>query len=204
MFKKLLIIAWVGLVGLTAACKGPQGDVGPQGEKGDTGATGATGPAGAAGGGGGGGALIFGLGADTTDADGYFSLGIPNLTAEEEEAWDSAVIMVYLKSGGAYWPLPGIVSFGNTAGSSEFTFYHGIENKTFFLDVFQINWSGRASAADKPPVRIVQDFRFIVIPGSKQSRMSNVNLKNYEETIAALGLTDQDVKNVQTIRRDKK
>jgi len=33
MFKKLLIIAWVGLVGLTAACKGPQGDVGPQGEK---------------------------------------------------------------------------------------------------------------------------------------------------------------------------
>ena len=33
MFKKLLIIAWVGLVGLTAACKGPQGDVGPKVKK---------------------------------------------------------------------------------------------------------------------------------------------------------------------------
>ena len=193
MFKKLLVIAWVSIIGLTISCKGPEGAVGPAGEKGETGATGPAGPAGASGEGSGGGALIFGLGADTTDADGYLSLALPNLTADEEEAWDSAVIMVYLKSGGVYWPIPGIVGFGSS--SSEFTFYHGIESKTFFVDVFQTTWSGRASAAEKPPVRIVQDFRLVVIPGSKAARMnSNVDFKNYEETIAALGLTDADVK----------
>ncbi|REA61230.1 hypothetical protein DSL64_12290 [Dyadobacter luteus] len=194
MFKKLLMIAWVGLVGLTVSCKGPQGDVGPQGEQGATGATGPQGPAGQDGEGIGSVPLIYSFGADTTDADGYFpTLTVSDLSAEEEEAWDSAVIMVYLKSGGVYWPLPGIVDF--QAGSSQFSFYHGIEQKTFFVDVFQLDWSGRASASEKPPVRIVQDFRLIVIPGSKQGKLNGqVKWKTYEEAVSALGLTEANVK----------
>jgi len=198
MFKKLLIIAWVGLVAVSVGCKGDQGDVGPQGAKGDTGAVGPTGPAGPAGESGEGVGvvpLIYSFGADTTDADGYFpTITVDDLSAEEEEAWDSAVIMVYLKSGGAYWPLPGVVGFG-TAGTSQFTFVHGIAEKTFFVEAFQLDWSGRTAAADKPPVRIVQDFRLIVIPGSKVGKLNaQASWKTYEEAVSALGLNESDVR----------
>jgi hypothetical protein len=198
MFKKLLIIAWVGLVAVTIGCKGDQGDVGPQGAKGDTGTAGPAGPAGPAGESGEGVGvvpLIYSFGADTTNAEGHFPiLTVEDLSAEEEEAWDSAVIMVYLKSGGAYWPLPGIVSFG-TSGSSQFTFVHGIEEKTFFIDAFQYDWSGRTASTDKAPIRIVQDFRLIVVPGSKVGKLNGeANWKTYEEAVSALGLNESDVK----------
>ncbi len=210
MLKKLLAIAWVLVIGFSISCKGPEGpagqkgDTGAAGPTGATGATGATGPKGADGTSGGGGALIFASGADTTDSDGYFSRSISNLSAEEIEAWDSAVILVYLKSSGVYWPLPGLVAFG-TSSQSEFTFVHGIDGTTFFTDIFQINWTGRGATPAVPvPVRIVQDLRLIVIPGEKVSRLdASVNWKSYEETVKALGLTETDVKTFKNVKLSK-
>ena len=197
MFKKLLIGAWFCGAVFLVSCKGddgavgPAGPAGPAGPTGATGATGATGPAGANGIGGGG-AFILSTGADTTDADGGFINGLTGLNAAGLATLDSSAILVYLKTGGVYWALPGLVSFGTTGQAvSQFTFVHGINGTTFFVEVLQTDWS---EASTTPPVRIVQDFRIVIIPGTELRLNANVNLKNYEETIAALGLTESDVK----------
>ena len=199
MFKKLLLVAWVCVALFLVNCKGDDGAVGP---KGDTGAAGPAGPAGPAGADGesdttgSGGALIYSFGADTTDADGYFPpVSVPNLTAAQEEIWNSAVIMVYLKSTGVYWPLPGVVGF--TSASSQFTFVHGIQDSTFFVDTFQTNWS---ETSETPPTRIIQDFRLIIIPGTVMRQNANINLKNYDEVVASLGLQEKDVKIIKNSR----
>jgi len=195
MLKKLLLIVWVSVVGLSISCKGPEGAVGPQGEKGETGATGATGPAGADTGGGS--ALILSSGADTTEADGSFIRGIPELSAEDEEFLGSSVVLVYIKAQGVYWPLPGVVSFA-AGQQSNFTFYHGIEQKTFFVEIFQTDWSGTATAA---PVRIVQDVRVVILPATTLRLNAAVNYNNYEETIASLGLTENNVRKIKKVTR---
>ncbi|HEV7379378.1 MAG TPA: hypothetical protein VGN64_06265 [Dyadobacter sp.] len=200
MFKKLLMIAWVGLVGLTVSCKGPQGDVGPQGAKGDTGATGATGatgPAGQNGDGSGSGAFVFTNGADTTDADGSFYTGFTFTNAADAAVLENAAVLVYIKTQGVYWAVPGVVSFG-TGKVSNYTFVHGIDGTTFFIDILTTGWS---EDVDNPPVRIAQDIKAIVLPAELLGRV-NGELKNktYEEAMSILGLTEKDVKTAKTHR----
>jgi hypothetical protein len=188
MLKKLLMVAWVGLVGISLSCKGPAGDVGPKGDPGAAGAPGAPGapgPAGPAGkdGTSGAGAFVLTTGADTTDAEGGFLMGLSGVTAENKAVLESAAILVYLKVGDAFWPVPGVVGFAT--GVSDFTALHYVNGTNFFVDIFQTNWSENVDAA---PKRIVQGIKVVVIPASALRLNADVNLKNYEETIAAFGL----------------
>jgi hypothetical protein len=192
MFRRLLLFAWLGLmVVLVTNCKGPQGDVGPQGETGAQGPAGPTGPAGEDGqNGGGSGAFILSSGADETDSTGGYITGIPDLTPELDTVLQSSAILVYVKSQNVYWPLPGLVLFGNAA--SQFTFVHGIQSNTFFVELFQTGWS---EDVDDAPKRTFQDVRIVIIPGTVLGgRLDAETLKSYEKTIASLGLTDKDVK----------
>ncbi|MCE7043381.1 hypothetical protein [Dyadobacter sp. CY312] len=194
MFKKLLIIAWVGLVAVSVGCKGDQGDVGPQGAKGDAGAAGPAGPAGPAGEdgeGSGSGAFVFTNGADTSDVDGSFYSGFTFTNAADAEVYENAAVMVYIKAQGVYWPVPGVVSFGGDKVSN-YTFVHGVEGTTFFLEIITTGW---AEDVETPPVRIAQDIKVIVLPAALEGRI-NGELKNksYEEAMSALGLTESNVK----------
>lgn len=197
MFKKLLMIAWVGLVGLTVSCKGPQGDVGPQGEQGATGATGATGPAGQDGEGSGSGAFVFTNGADTTDANGSFYSGFTFTNAADAAVFENSAVLVFIKAQGVYWAVPGVVSFG-TGQVSNYTFVHGIEGTTFFIDILTTGWG---EDTENPPVRIAQDIKVIILPAELLGRV-NGELKNksYEEVMSTLGLTEKDVKTATTSR----
>jgi len=190
MYKKLLFAICVCFVAFLVGCKGDDGEVGPAGPKGDTGATGATGPAGSSGEGGGG-ALILTTGAVTgAGTEGDLSFGIlDELTAAEEAAYDSSiVVMVYAKSLGVWWPLPGMVQFSGTNKVGSFTFVHGVQDATFFVDIFVTDWS---ETQDTPPTRSFDDIRIVLIPGASGGRLaSDVNWKSYDETIKALGLTD--------------
>lgn len=192
MLRKLLLFACVALMIALVSCEGKQGEVGP---KGDTGAQGPAGPAGPAGADGedgtGSSALIISTGVDTTDEDGGYITGIADLSAEEEELLKTSAVLVYLKSGGVYWAMPGVISFG-TGKVSSFTFIHGVEESTFFLQLIPTNWSEDQDAA---PVRIFEDIRIVIIPGTLLGRMSaEVDLKDYNKTITALGLTDQKIR----------
>jgi hypothetical protein len=201
MFKKLLIIAWVGLVGLTVSCKGPQGDVGPQGEKGDTGAVGPAGPAGqdGEGSGDGNGSFVFTNGADTTDAEGNFYSGLTFPNASDAALFENSAVLVYIKSQGVYWPLPGIVSFGQNAQDnkfSNFTFVHYIDGSSFFIDILMTSWSEEQNTV---PTRIAQDIKVIVVPSQLLGRVNGeLKTKTYEEAMSILGLTEKDVKTAIT------
>jgi len=192
MYKKLLLVVCVCFIAFLAGCKGDDGAVGPQGEKGDTGATGPAGPAGS--GGSGSSAFILTTGAVTgtgTDQDLSFVLD-DNLTAAEQAAYDSSlVVMVYGKSLGVWWPLPGIVQFTGSAVSN-FTFVHGVEQGTFFLDIITTGWS---EDTDNAPSRSFDDIRIVLIPASSGAKLSaDVNWKSYDETVSALGIDESLVK----------
>lgn len=204
MFKKLLLFAWVVLIGATLSCKGPAGDVGPQGAKGDTGATGATGATGPAGkdGTGGDGSVAVGYthGADTTDADGYFYSGFSfDSEAAAAAAVKNSVVLVYIKAQGVYWPLPGVVIFGDKK-VSQFTFVHYVDKANFLIDIVQTGWSEDQDAA---PVRIAQDIKVVFIPAADMDGRSNAELSkmSYEEVMTTLGLTEKDVKTLTRRRK---
>lgn len=200
MLRKLLLFACVAIMIALVSCEGKQGEVGP---KGDTGAQGPAGPAGPAGqdgeDGAGSSALILSTGQVSTDTTGGFITGIENLSAEEDSALSSSVVLVYLKAQGVYWATPGLVSFGGGEVSS-FTFIHGVQNKTFFVELLQTDWNGTAT---KAPTRTFQDIRIVILPGTMVTggRLSaDIDFKNYEKTIAALGVTDAQVKSAGKLK----
>lgn len=192
MFKKLLLFASVVLMIAMVSCKGDDGAVGPAG------ATGAQGPAGAAGPKGDKGedgasssALIISTGKVDTDTTGGFITGIENLSADEDSLLSKSVVLVYLKAQGVYWPMPGLISFGGGKLSS-FTFVHAVDQKTFFVQLIPTDWSENQA---KAPVRSFEDIRIVIVPGEMLSGRLNAEiLKDYNKTIAALGLTDAQVK----------
>lgn len=198
MFKKLLMIAWVGLVGLTVSCKGPQGDVGPQGEQGATGATGATGPAGQDGEGSGGGSVIAFMGELETDSTGNAFFGADDFfdgaTAVQIESVEKGSFQVFVKDDGAYFPIPGFVLFSDEAIS--YGYYYAVEGNGLYFQLF------RTSAATKPQ-RTFEEIRVLYIPAINASGRSSVNWKNYEEATTALGLTETDVRKVTAKRPSK-
>ncbi|MCE6990424.1 hypothetical protein [Dyadobacter sp. CY323] len=198
MFKRLLLFAWIGLmVVLVSGCKGEQGDVGPAGPKGDAGAAGPAGPAGPAGadgqdGTGGGGAAILSIGEIGTTADGGVvgRIGIDSLSAEEDEFYNSAVVMVYVKVQGVWWPLPGTVIFDDEK-ASDFTFIHGIQQSTFFVDIINVRWYEDVQTV---PMRTFEDIRIILVPGALVRTSAETDWKDYNKAVEALGLSESDVK----------
>ncbi|MDQ6479600.1 hypothetical protein [Dyadobacter sp. LHD-138] len=197
MFKKLLFGICVCFVALLVSCKGDDGAVGPAGEKGAKGDTGAAGPAGQDGQGGGA-AGIISVGSVTGTGTGDLSFGIDNLTAAQQALYDtSVVVMVYAKSLGAWWPLPGSVQFDGDKVSS-YTFVHGVDKTSFFVEIIATGWSEDQAA---PPSRKFDDIRIVLIPAASLKLSAEVNWKSYEETIKALGLTDRTVKKAFLFKR---
>ena len=192
MLKKLLMVIGVCFVVFLAGCKGDDGAVGPAGPAGPTGATGAAGVDGA-----GSSAAIISTGAQTSTEGGGFSIGLDSLTADESEAYNSVVVMVYIKAQGVWWPLPGVVSFGNSA-VSDFTFVHGVDGSSFFVDILTTNWSENQDTA---PTRNFEDIRIILVPGSLLKLSADVNWKNYDEAVKALGLSDTIAKQASLLKR---
>lgn len=190
MFRKLLLVASVAMIVVAVSCKGPAGDVGPAGPKGDTGATGPAGPAGEDGEGTGAGAFVITIGADSTEEDGSFTTGLTEVTADIDSVLRKSAVLVYVKTGNVYWPLPGLVGFGTSAFSS-FTFIHGIEDETFFVQLFQTNWS---EDQDEAPRRAFQELKVVVVPAASLGRMNAETLKDYNKTINSLGLTEKNIK----------
>ncbi|PSL26659.1 hypothetical protein [Dyadobacter jiangsuensis] len=194
MFKKLLLFASVVLMIAMISCKGDDGAVGPAGAAGAQGPAGPAGPAGKDGeDGAGSSALILSTGAVDTDSTGGFITGIDNLTAEEDSALSKSVVLVYLKSQNVYWPMPGLVLFAGNKFSS-YTFVHAVQNKTFFVELLATNWG---EDQDDAPKRTFQDIRIVIVPGEVVNvggRLSAEILKDYDKTIAALGLTDKQVR----------
>lgn len=197
MFKKLLLFASVVLMIAMVSCKGDDGAVGPAGAAGPQGPAGAAGPKGDKGeDGASSSALIISTGAVSTDTAGQniggYITGISDLTPAEDSLLSSSVVLVYLKAQGVWWPMPGIVSFGNSKVSS-YTFIHGVEDKTFFVQLIVTDWSENQAT---PPKRTFEDVRIVIVPGEVISggRLSAETLKDYNKTIAALGLTDTKVK----------
>jgi hypothetical protein len=190
MLKKLLMVIGVCFVVFLAGCKGDDGAVGPAGP---AGSTGATGPAGADATGGSS-AFILATGAVTGAGSGgdlSFAL-LDSLSADEEEFYDTGVaVLVYAKSLGVWWPLPGNVQFANN-NVGGFTFVHGVDSGTFFIEIFTTgNSEGQATA----PVRSFDDIRIVLLPDTGGARLSGLaNTNNYEETMKALGLSNINVR----------
>lgn len=174
-------------------CKGSDGDVGPAGPKGDTGAAGPAGVNAA-------GAMIYASGPDTTDAKGMLSLDVNNLTAEQEKTWNTSVVMAYVKASGIYYSLPSNVIFGQGL-ESQFDFYYGIAEKTFYAEMPQTSWMGKKDTDKVPPVRIVEDVRIVVIPATVQRMNAAVKWKDYQQTITALGLSEKNVISLKKITK---
>jgi len=88
--------------------------------------------------------------------------------------------------------MPGLVLFTGNKFSS-YTFVHAVQNKTFFVELLATNWG---EDQDDAPKRTFQDIRIVIVPGEvvNMGRLSAETLKDYNKTIAALGLTDTQVK----------
>ena len=194
MLKKISLLAYFGLALLLVNCKGDDGAVGPAGAAGAKGDAGATGPAGPKGDTGvSGAARYYASGIDTTDAKGFFYKVIEAKTAADEAFWTDAVVLAFVKTNGVYWALPGTVTFpGNV--ESTFGYYHGYSEKVFYAEIFQKDWTGKSTENTTPPARIVQDVRIVAIPASAMRLSAEVNWKNLDETLAALGLSEKDVR----------
>jgi len=190
MLKKLLMVIGVCFVVFLAGCKGDDGAVGPAGPAGPTGATGPAGVDAT----GGSSAIILSTGAVTgagTGGDLSFALDTA-LTADQEAFYDTGVaVLIYVKSQGVWWPLPGNVQFANN-NLGGFTFVHGVDSGTFFIEIFTTgNSEGQATA----PVRSFEDIRIVLLPDTGGARLSSlVNPSSYEETIKALGLSNVSVR----------
>lgn len=190
MLKKLLMVIGVCFVVFLAGCKGDDGAVGPAGPAGPTGATGQAGADAT----GGSSAIILSTGAVTgsgTGGDLSFALDTA-LTADQEAFYDTGVaVLIYVKSQGVWWPLPGNVQFANN-NLGGFTFVHGVDSGTFFIEIFTTgNSEGQATA----PVRSFEDIRIVLLPDTGGARLSSlVNPSSYEETIKALGLSNVSVR----------
>jgi hypothetical protein len=199
MFKKLLLFAWMGLTVLAvSSCEGPEGPAGPKGDTGAAGPAGPAGPAGEDGTGGGAGAAILSIGEIETTEDGGVlgRIGIDSLTADEQGLYESSVVMVYVRAQGVWWPLPGTVIFDNEK-ASDFTFIHGVENSTFFVDIINIRWY---EDVEEAPMRTFEDVRIILVPGELLRSSAEVDWKDYNKAVAALGLSEKNVKVTEKIK----
>jgi hypothetical protein len=180
----LLLTTMMGA--LFMACEGPEGAVGPagpagaQGPKGDKGDKGDPGdssedtiP------------VVFTFGAIEGVADGGTILELPGVT--ESDA-DGFVALVYIKSLGAWWPLPGMVNFGD-GKSSTYTVVHGVVEDTFYLELVLTGYSENIETI---PARNFEDVKVVIIPAVLMNN-AKVDLSNYEEVIATFNPTERSI-----------
>jgi hypothetical protein len=203
MFRRLLLFACVALMIALVSCEGKQGEVGP---KGDTGAAGPAGPAGPAGkdgedgtGGGSSGSVIAFMGELETDTAGNAIVGdtafFKDFTADEIASVEKGSFQVFIKDDGGYFPIPGYVLFKDEAIS--YGYYYVVDGLGLYFPIF------RTSAA-KVRKRTFEEIRVLVIPAVNATRLNqNVNWQNYEEAVAALGLTESNVKVVRNSKLRK-
>ena len=177
MMRKLLFLALMGSLPFLYSCDKLKGDVGPAGPQGEQGVAGPKGDKGEAGGGSG--ALQFSRDTASTDADGALGLGF-TLTQENAKAIEKGVILVYAKSGGFWFPLPGIVFFGEEV--TNYTFVYQVDKLTLNLVVLE--------TVEKPKVRKFQSLRVVVIPAANARLNAEVDYKNYEEVREAFDLPE--------------
>jgi len=197
MLKKLLLFASVVLMIAMVSCKGDDGAVGPAGAAGPQGPAGPAGPAGKDGEDGTGGAagsIIAFMGELETDTAGNAIVGdtafFADFTADEIASVEKGAFQVFIKDDGAYFPLPGFVLFADEAIS--YGYYYAIDGLGLYFPIF------RTSQATVKK-RTFEEIRILVIPASNATRLNpNVNWQNYEEAVAALGLTETNVKRVKS------
>lgn len=179
MFRKLLFFVLIGSLPFLYSCDKLKGDVGPAGPSGETGVAGPKGEKGEPGSGGGSVALQFSRDTASTDADGSLGFGF-TLTQENAKAIEKGVILVYAKSGGFWFPLPGIVFFGEEV--TNYTFLYQVDKLTLNLVVLE--------TVEKPKIRKFQSVRVVVIPASNGRLSAEVDYKDYEAVRKAFDLLE--------------
>ncbi len=180
--RKLLFVFLMGSLPFLYSCdklKGDVGPAGPQGEQGVAGLKGEKGEPGAPGTGGGSAALQFTRDTASTDADGTLGFGF-TLTQENAKAIEKGVILVYAKSGGFWFPLPGIVFFGEEV--TNYTFLYQVDKLTLSVVVLE--------AVEKTKIRKFQSIRVVIVPASNGRLNAEVDYENYGAVREAFGLAD--------------
>ncbi|GAB3181918.1 hypothetical protein GCM10027291_52100 [Telluribacter humicola] len=167
-----MLLVLIGLV--FSACEGPQGEIGPEGPQGPQGVQGEPGEAGTAG------AFQFSTDTISTDESGDLAFALEDLPADAVASVEKGVILVYAKSQNLWFPLPGIVLFGNNQVSS-YSFFYGIEGQN--MNVFLLQNSEAAK-------RSFQDLRVVIVPALNARLSAEVNLKNYEDVRKAFNLPE--------------
>jgi hypothetical protein len=190
MIKRLTFIAWIALIGLVTSCDGDKGDIGPAGPAGPKGETGAPGKDGANGEDG-----KDGVGAKEIVATavkstkGGYTLGKSNLTSADTAMINKSVVVVFIKSQGMWWSQPGTVPFADGKWTN-FTFATLLRGTTFFVDIRAQSWSEQQETA---PEREFEAIRAVIIPAEKLRLNAEVDMKNYEEVVAAFGIKESDI-----------
>ena len=187
MLKKLMVVAWLGLIGLSLGCDGEKGDVGPAGPAGPAGAAGAKGDTGVAGKDG-----ITAkelVTAQVNSTNGGYTMGKSNLTPADTAMLSSSVVVVFIKAQNLWWALPGKVDFA-AGKSTTFNFITLLRGNQFFIDIRPVSWT---DGGDKAPERVFQSIRAVIIPSEKFRRNAEVDWNNYEEVVSTLGLTEKDI-----------
>ena len=197
MFKQFLSIGFIFIVALSLSCKGPEGEVGPKGDTGATGPAGPSGPAGQDGEGTGGnyGSLVVLMEQNVeTDAEGNISFGsdtfFEGASASQIESFEKGSFQVFLKEGGAYFPVPGPVLFSVEKDLVSYAYFYEVVENAFGLSIF------RTSDTEKP-VRKFEEVRLLIIPAMMEEGRRAVNWSNYNEAVKALGLTEKDVRRLK-------
>ncbi|WP_031526386.1 hypothetical protein [Dyadobacter crusticola] len=191
MLKKLIVIAWIGIVGVSLSCEGPQGEVGPAGTAGAAGPAGPAGPKGDTG--------VAGkdaLGArelitapNQPSTNGGYTMGKNNLSAADTAALAKSVVIVFIQSQNLWWAIPGKVEFGE-GKSTTFNFITLLRGNQFFIDIRPVSWS---EDQQTPPERTFQRIRAVIIPSKSFRANAGVNMNNYEEVVRAYGIKESDI-----------
>ncbi|TDB64452.1 collagen-like protein [Arundinibacter roseus] len=175
MTRKLLYALMIGLLPFLYSCEGPQGEIGPQGPAGPQGVAGEKGEPGESSGSG---AFQFSTGEISTDEEGDVSFSL-ELNEDVAASVEKGVVLVYAKSGNLWFPLPGIVFFGEEIAN--FTFVYGLDgvDLTFFLL--------QTTGAD---ARTFQDIRIVLVPAINGRLNAEIDYKDYNAVKKAFNLAD--------------
>jgi len=172
MIRKLLFLCLVGALPFLTSCDKLKGDIGPAGLQGETGAKGDPGEPGDPAG-----AVQFSTDTISTDADGGLGFGL-TLTQDIASSIEKGVILVYAQSGNFWFPLPGIVPFGNEI--SNYTFAYGVQNLELNFLLFQLD--------ETPKKRQFKNLRIVIVPAANARLNAKIDYKNYEEVRKAFNL----------------
>lgn len=176
MTRKLLFFILLGSLPFLSSCDRLKGDVGPEGPQGEQGPQGVKGDPGE----GGAGALQFSEDAVSTDEDGTLGIGF-TLNRDNAAAVEKGVILVYAKSGGFWFPLPGLVFFGDEV--TNYTFLYQVENLELNVVLLE--------TVEAPKVRTFQSVRVVIVQAAN-ARLSAeaVDYKDYEAVRKAFDLPE--------------